>query len=168
MRTLILLRHAKSDYPQGVVDRDRPLAARGERDARAVGVWLHAAFPLIDEVVVSPALRARQTWQHVTDRVAVDMVREDDRVYADWGSALREVVAGLDPRAESALIVGHNPGIEELALHLSQGHDSRARDRIMRKYPTAGIAVVGFHGAWGDQASTELLVFAVPRAEPGS
>jgi phosphohistidine phosphatase len=168
MRTLILLRHAKSDYPQGVADRDRPLAARGERDARAVGMWMHAAFPLIDEVVVSPALRARQTWQHVHDRIAAVAVREDERVYADWGSALREVVADLDPRAESALIVGHNPGIEELALHLSQGHDSRARDRILRKYSTAGIAIVGFEGMWRDQASTELLVFAVPRAEPGS
>ena len=165
MRILILLRHAKSDYPEGVADKDRPLAPRGERDALAVGTWLHAAFPLIDEVVVSPALRARQTWLRVHTAVAALGVREDERVYADWGSALPAVVADLDPQATSALIVGHNPGIEEFAVRLAHGRASGARDRVLRKYPTAGIAIIGVRGAWGDQDSTELLFFAVPRAE---
>ena len=164
MRTLILLRHAKSDYPTGVHDADRPLASRGERDARAAGLWLRAAFPLVDEVVLSPARRAQQTWQHIADMVEAGTVRVDDRIYADWGSLLPDVVAGLDPRARTAMIVGHNPGMEEFALRLSGDGASAAHERLATKFPTAGIAIVSVTGEWDDQMSTHLTMFAVPRA----
>lgn len=163
MRTLLLLRHAKSDYPPGVADRDRPLSARGERDAAAAAQWLRAAFPVIDEAVVSPAARALQTWASLEPVVSVPSVRVDARVYDDWGAELSAVVEGLSAASRTALIIGHNPGIEELALRLSRDAPSYPRSRLLEKYPTCGIAVVRFPGEWPDQISAELVVFAVPR-----
>ena len=165
MRTLILLRHAKSDYPAGVEDIERPLSPRGERDAVAAARWLGACFPEVDEVVVSPARRARQTWSAVADEVCAQRVREDGRVYADWGARLGDVVADLDPAARTALIVGHNPGIEDLAAQLARGADSSCATRMRRKYPTAGIAIFGLPEAWSGFADADLQMFSVPRGE---
>lgn len=166
MRQLILLRHAKSDYPLGVPDVERPLAPRGEHDAVAAAQWLAAGFPSIDQAVVSPARRAEQTWVAVRASVGDPHVRVDGRVYEDWGSRLRDVVAGLDPGSRTALIVGHNPGIEELAVALAGSSPSPALTRMRTKFPTAGIAVIAFAGDWMDQHGTELQVFAVPRGRP--
>lgn len=163
MRQLILLRHAKSDYPPGVPDRERPLSPRGERDAIAAARWLGAAFPEVDEAIVSPARRAAQTWNAVQGSVGDPAVRVDERVYDDWGAGLPQVVTGIDPGSRTALIIGHNPGIEDLAQALAGQERSDARSRLAAKYPTAGIAVIGFSGEWTDLRSTQLLVFAVPR-----
>lgn len=163
MRTLLLMRHAKSDYPAGVPDHDRPLAPRGERDADAAATWMAAAFPRLDEVAVSPARRAQQTWARVAARVQASAVREDSRIYEDWGSGLRDVVAAFSEEASLALVVGHNPGIEEFALTLSQGGDPSARARLMTKYPTSGITVLLVPGSWERPGAVELAAFAVPR-----
>ena len=162
MRTLILLRHAKSDYPAGVEDIERPLSPRGERDAVAAARWLGACFPEVDEVVVSPARRARQTWSAVAAEISAQRVREDDRIYADWGARLGDVVADLDPQSRTSLIVGHNPGIEDLA---ARGADSHCATRMRRKYPTAGIAIFGLPEAWSGFADADLQMFSVPRGE---
>lgn len=162
LRVLILLRHAKSDYPPGVPDRERPLAARGERDAMAAAAWIGAAYPEIDEAVVSPARRAQQTWAQVSMRVRAARVRDDERVYADWGAGLGDVVASLDAGSRSAIVVGHNPGIEEFALGFAG--DSQVRGRMADKYPTCGIAVIRLTGEWTHREASELMLFAVPRA----
>lgn len=164
MRVLILLRHAKSDYPLGVPDPDRPLAARGARDAAVAAAWIGAAYPHIDEAVVSPARRAQETWAHVHSRVHAARVRGDERVYADWGSGLADVISGLDARSTSAIVVGHNPGIEELAGRLAGDGDAQARERMAHKYPTCGIAIIGFEDGWARLDRTRLMVFSVPRA----
>lgn len=163
MPTLLLLRHAKSDYPVGVPDRERPLSERGRRDAVAAGQWLAAAYPRIDEVVVSPAARARETWAIVGGCLDAAVVREDARIYDDWGSALGEVVGSVSPGALTALVVGHNPGIEEYAASLALGGDSVARGRMSRKYPTSAIAVLQFDGPWAAPRAGRLAAFAVPR-----
>ena len=163
MRTLLLMRHAKSDYPAGVPDHDRPLAPRGERDADAAASWLAAAYPGVDEVAVSPARRAQQTWARVAVRVQAGTVRVDARIYDDWGSNLRDVMAAFSEDALVAMVVGHNPGIEEFALTLSQGGDPTARGRLLAKYPTSGIAVLLVPGNWERPGAVELAMFAVPR-----
>lgn len=163
MRTLLLMRHAKSDYPAGVPDRDRPLAPRGERDADAAAAWIAAAYPRLDEVAVSPARRAQQTWARVAARVDARTVREDPRIYEEWGSGLRDVMAAFSPDASITLVVGHNPGIEEFALSVAQGGDASARARLMTKYPTSGITVLLVPGAWDRPGAVELAAFAVPR-----
>jgi phosphohistidine phosphatase len=163
VKTLILMRHAKSDYPVGVPDHDRPLAARGERDAVAAGIWLAAAYPVIDEIVVSTARRARDTWSRCAPHLEAREVREDRRVYDAWGSGLPSIVASLDPGSATALIVGHNPGIEDYAGRLARATDSPARRRMASKYPTSGIAVMGIPSDdWAGEGAV-LLAFAVPR-----
>lgn len=163
MRTLILMRHAKSDYPAGVPDRERPLSSRGERDALAASAWLRSAFPVIDEVVLSPAMRARQTWAVLEPSLGARSMRIDPRVYEEWGAHLPAVLADMDPMSRTAMIVGHNPGVEEFALALCRG-DGPACERIRDKFPTAGIAVISMRGEWRDQSSAEVALFAVPRA----
>jgi phosphohistidine phosphatase len=157
------MRHAKSDYPDGITDRDRPLAPRGERDAAAAGAWLGSAYPWVDEVVVSPARRAQQTWALVAPHVRTGKVRDDARVYEDWGAHLPDVVASLNPDALTALVIGHNPGIEDLAMDLAHSGDPVARARMLRKYPTCAIATIGFGGPWTDLGDTALTSFTVPR-----
>jgi len=163
MRTLLLMRHAKSDYPAGVPDRERPLAARGERDAVAAGMWLHAAFPAIDQVTVSPARRAHETWTRVAPYVEVGDVQEDARVYDDWGANLRDVVAGIPSVARTALVIGHNPGIEEFTLSHATTGDPRARERVLQKFPTSAIAVLHLPDTWVDAHGCALAAFAIPR-----
>lgn len=163
MRTLVLLRHAKSDYPPGVPDIDRPLSLRGVRDATAAGIWLKAAFPSIDEVRVSPALRARQTWSFVSEHVAASSVRDEPLIYSDWGERLPDVIRSIDPEARTALIVGHNPGIESLAMAMCRDANFAACARMARKYPTCGVTLVNFPGEWSGQSAAEVVAFAVPR-----
>jgi phosphohistidine phosphatase len=163
MPTLVLLRHAKSDYPPGVPDAQRPLSARGERDADAAGRWLKAVFPMFDVVVLSPALRAQQTWQRIEARVTAGEVRVDHRIYDDWGSDLSEVIADLPDSAQQALVIGHNPGIEDLAERWSMSGAEAALARMRRKFPTSGICVLQLPGVWAGPGS--LAAFAVPRGE---
>jgi phosphohistidine phosphatase len=163
MRTLLLMRHAKSDYPVGVPDRDRPLAPRGERDAAAAGMWLRAAYPAIDQVIVSPARRAHETWMRVAPCLEVGGVQVDARVYDDWGADLQEVVAGLPDAARSALVIGHNPGIEEFTMSHATSGDPQARERVLRKFPTSAIAVLHLPDTWADAQGCALVALAVPR-----
>jgi phosphohistidine phosphatase len=163
MRTLLLMRHAKSDYPPGVGDRERPLAARGERDAEAAGVWLGATYPRLDLVIVSPARRARETWGIVEPHVQASRVEEDARVYEAWGAQLPDIVSSLADAVRTVLIVGHNPGIEECAARLARSGDAEAREAMSRKYPTSAIAALGFAEGWMDTSTAELVSFTVPR-----
>jgi phosphohistidine phosphatase len=139
-RTLVLLRHAKSDWSTGGADRSRPLAKRGRRQAPEAGQWLTANIDRIDLAVVSPATRARSTW----DLVAAELddapqVLVDDRVYAASEDELLDVVRDLPDDAETVVLVGHNPGIEDLASLLTDE---------MPGMPTSAIAVLRLPGAW--------------------
>lgn len=165
MRRLVLLRHAKSDYPSGVRDHDRPLNARGQRDAPAAGAWLRDNVGDIDLVLVSSAARAQQTWQLASGSVRViDEVRTEPRIYEADASTLLDVVRALPDSAHSALLVGHNPGLADLAAQIATDGDPEALGRMAMKYPTSGIAVLEGDGSWADLArSARLQAFAVPR-----
>jgi phosphohistidine phosphatase len=118
-RTLVLLRHAKSAWPEGVDDRARPLAGRGRRDAPAAGRWLREHVGGVDLVVCSPALRTRQTWQLVAAELGgTPEFRVDDRIYGAPVADLVDVVRELPPSAGTVLLVGHNPGLSELVAAL--------------------------------------------------
>jgi phosphohistidine phosphatase len=161
MPTLILMRHAKSDYPPGVPDIDRPLSDRGRRDAEAAGQWLAATYPHIDHVVLSPARRAQETWDRIAPCIETGGCDTDACIYDDWGAELARVVTGLRHDLRSVLIVGHNPGIEEYARDVIDGGDDSGSERLLRKYPTSGIAVIRPRVTWGDRGP--LACFAVPR-----
>jgi phosphohistidine phosphatase len=90
-------------------------------------------------------------------------VQVDARVYDDWGADLREVVADLPDAARTALVIGHNPGIEEFAISHATSGDPRARERVLRKFPTSAIAVLHLPDTWADAHGCALMVLAIPR-----
>jgi phosphohistidine phosphatase len=139
-RTLILLRHAKSDWSGGEADIARPLAKRGRRQAPEAGQWLATNIDRIDLAVVSPAQRARSTWDLASALLAVPpATRIDDRVYAASDDELLAVVRGLPDDVEAVALVGHNPGIEDLVSRLTGE---------WAPMPTSALAVIAVPGSW--------------------
>lgn len=142
-RRLILLRHAKSDWPD-VPDHDRPLAKRGRKDAPVVGRWLRDHGYLPEVVVCSTARRTRQTWELVAPEVdRSPSVHFEPRAYAASPLTLLYLARELPDRYRAALLIGHNPGIEDLANSLAAAE---------LRFPTAAVAVFEFTGHWPDLA----------------
>jgi phosphohistidine phosphatase len=163
-RTLLLMRHAKSDYPDGVADHDRPLAPRGIRQAGLAGDWLRANVPAIDGVLCSSATRARQTLANT--RIDAP-VRYSEGLYgASPGTMIDEISATADTVA-TLLVIGHEPAMSALALRLAgaDGTDAAAAERISAKFPTSAIAVLTVPSAWKglEPGLAALTGFQVPR-----
>jgi phosphohistidine phosphatase len=152
-RQLILLRHAKSDWPD-VPDRERPLAKRGRRDAPRIGRWLHEHGYQPDVVVCSAARRTRQTWDLVAPELGgKPAVRFEPRAYAASALTLLYLAQELPSRYRIALFIAHNPGLSDLASSLAAPPgigrattDNGPRPQI--SLPTAAVAVLEFSGAW--------------------
>jgi phosphohistidine phosphatase len=146
-RTLLLMRHAKSDYPDGVPDHDRPLAARGIREAGLAGDWLRANVPAIDAVLCSTATRARQTLANT----GVDApVRYSERLYDATPGRMIEEISETADTVGTLLVIGHEPTMSALALGLADDDDTDPAvvDRISAKFPTSAIAVLSVPCAW--------------------
>jgi phosphohistidine phosphatase len=163
-RTLLLLRHAKSGYPEGVVDHDRPLAPRGEREAALAGDWLRAHAPAIDTVLCSTATRTRLTLA----QARIDApVRYLDRLYDSTPGVVIDEINGVDPDVRTLLVIGHEPTMSSLALGLAtvESSNSAALERISLKFPTSAIAVLRFGEPWNRLTldSATLVDFHVPR-----
>ena len=147
---LVILRHAKSAWPDGVPDRQRPLAKRGLRDAPAVGRWLRDHVGRLDAVICSPAERARQTWALVAAELDdPSAARFDDRIYGALPATLLAVVRELPDAAGTALVVGHNPGVQEFVALLS------GRQPDMK---TSSMAVLAWKGSWADAGVPSALL----------
>jgi phosphohistidine phosphatase len=163
-RTLLLLRHAKSDYPQGVADHERPLAPRGEREATLAGDWLRANAPAVDAVLCSTATRTRQTLARTRIDAPVDYV---DRLYDATPGAVIEEINRVGPDVETLLVIGHEPAMSAVALGLAtaDGSNTTAAERISTKFPTSAIAILRTGEPW-DQltlSGAALVGFHVPR-----
>uniref|UniRef100_A0A9E8A319 Histidine phosphatase family protein n=1 Tax=Bosea sp. NBC_00436 TaxID=2969620 RepID=A0A9E8A319_9HYPH len=145
MRRLMLLRHAKSHWPTGVADRDRPLAARGREAAPVMGRYLADELLLPDLVLISPAKRTVETWEMVAPMLPEKPATQyEPRIYEAKVERLLDVVQEVEGDVRTLLLIGHNPGFEELA-HLLTGHGDRyAAARMSQKYPTCGLAVIDF------------------------
>lgn len=166
MRRLVVLRHAKSDWPVGVVDRDRPLGRRGQRDAPAAGRWIAEHVGVLDAVWCSPARRTRQTWELLAAELGgTPPVEFDERIYEASVSDLVEVLRETAKGSASVLLVGHNPGVQELVLALAGGQRSEVQVLAETKFPTSGVALLDVNGPWRELAagSARLADFAVPR-----
>lgn len=138
MLRLLLLRHAKSDWPEGVDDVDRPLTPRGAAQARDVGAYMQEHGLIPDRAVVSIAQRTRETWAGVASPwQEAPPVQFDDDVYAASARRLLQVVREQGGAARSLLLVGHNPGVHDLVATLAA-----ERDRVPLAYPTATLAVL--------------------------
>jgi phosphohistidine phosphatase len=135
-RRLVLVRHAQAaDAP---VDADRPLTAHGARRATAIGAWLEQAGMAPDRVLVSPALRAVQTWTGAGGTPSV----VDPRVYDNTVAALVAAIRDTDDDVQQLVVVGHNPSISHLAALLDDGQGAAcARDQLRAGFPTGGVAM---------------------------
>jgi phosphohistidine phosphatase len=167
-RRLVLLRHAKSDWPTGVPDHERPLGQRGRAEAPQAGRWLAAAGLVPDLALVSTATRTRQTWNLVHDQLDADVATTySDDLYESGLAGALGLLRSLPDTASTVLVVGHNPTTESLALFLEDGTGVAAdRSRMAGKYPTGAIAVLHLQvDGWGDldEGTARLLAFAVPR-----
>jgi phosphohistidine phosphatase len=168
MRTLILMRHAKSawDDPQQK-DIDRPLNGRGRKSAPRMGAWLAGAGYKPDVVLCSTAKRASETLDLMKASLPADATIEHTR--ALYMAAPRDMlieIAKVPGAAETVMLVGHNPGMGSLASLLAGSGDAKALGNLHSKFPTAAIAVMGFNVArWTELApeSGVLLAFHRPR-----
>ncbi|MFL0182048.1 SixA phosphatase family protein [Mycobacterium sp. SMC-15] len=162
-RTLILLRHAKSDYPPGATDHERPLATRGIREAGLAGDWLRAHEPAVDAVLCSTAARTRATYERTALAAPVRYV--DDLYDAAPGTVIATINTVPDD-VDTLLVIGHEPAMSSVALGLAgPGTEAAVAQRISEKYPTSGIAVLHVAGSWADVelGSAALVDFHVPR-----
>lgn len=141
-RTVIVVRHAKSDWSTGGPDEARPLAERGHRDAPEIGGWLARRETRVDLVVCSPAKRGRQTWALAGESLSPKPpVRYEPRVYAAEPKDLLSVLEELPDEVRTVVLVGHNPGLSELVATLS-GEPVELK--------TSAIAVLTWSGSWPD------------------
>src|SRR6201985_2443060 len=148
MRRLMLLRHAKTetDAPSGR-DQDRRLDERGHRDAAEIGAWLGTHPPFPDHVMVSPAVRAVQTWdiawEAMKDQAPKPQIELVPELYGAEATQLLlsiRMASATDPRR--LLLVGHNPGMHELALALTGGGDKASREALLDNLQTSGLTVL--------------------------
>ncbi len=142
MKSLTLLRHAKSGWDDPVTrDFDRPLNPRGRRAARTVGAEMRAQGLAFDLVIASPARRVVETLEEVAEGFGAVAPGYDERLYLASVATLLDIVRHAPDDIERLLLVGHNPGLEELALRLASGFD-RLRGEVEIKYPTGTVAEI--------------------------
>jgi len=145
MKTLTLLRHAKSTWDDPVArDFDRPLNRRGRKAARTVGREMKAQGLAFDRILASPAVRVMETLGEVEDGYGAALTPAfDETIYLASTETLLDLIRAVDDAAQSLLVVGHNPGLESLALLLTGAEDGDSkRAEIAVKYPTATLAEI--------------------------
>lgn len=171
MKTLILMRHAKSAWDAGeVADHDRPLSGRGRSDAPRMGVWLAAQKIKPDMILCSTATRVAETLKLLRPTLpdAID-IKEREALYMALPREILAVVSKIKDKVETLMLVGHNPGMGSLAHWLAGQGDKQAIERMRDKFPTAGIAVIDFDiASWreldGEQGT--LRQFMTPKDLP--
>lgn len=164
MARLFLLRHAKAGWAEpGMRDFDRPLDRTGIEDAVATGVAMGAHDVRPDLVICSTARRARQTLEAISGNVDVGRVLFTDGLYSTDASGYVDIVREA-PVAESLLLVGHNPMMEDVAFALAGDGEEEAKSSMASGFPTSGLAVIRFPGPLSDAAPGKgyLELFVTP------
>jgi phosphohistidine phosphatase len=141
-KTLILFRHAKSDWPEGLDDHDRPLAERGRKAAPVMAKWLAGQRYKPTVALVSTARRTQETWSLAAPELGKIIKRDDAAIYEAPVGRILDAIHGVEPSVETLLVVGHNPGLEDLARLLMKDDGGKAGVRLRQKFPTAAIAVL--------------------------
>jgi phosphohistidine phosphatase len=159
MKTLMLLRHAKSDWgDQSLRDFDRPLADRGRKDAPRIGKAFARRGPVPDIIISSPAVRARQTIEAVVKSAGLTVSPQfEDSIYGASAAELMKLIRELPDSSKSALVVGHNPTFEEVVARLTGAH---------QHMPTAAFACIEFqieHWADTEDGGGKLVWLLTPK-----
>jgi len=165
-RQLMILRHAKSDWDNNALtDFDRPLAARGKKDAPRMGAWLREQGLIPDYVVSSPAKRAKQTVRKVCEELGIadTAINWEPSIYEASRYALGQVLAGCPAQAQRVLLVGHNPGLENLLAFLC---DSVPQSTDGKLLPTATVAQLAMPDDWSqlEPSTAQLIKLTRPRS----
>jgi phosphohistidine phosphatase len=167
MKILTLLRHAKSGWDDPVTrDFDRPLNPRGRRAARTVGAEMKAQGLAFDLVLASPARRVIETLAEVAAGYGGLEPEYDERLYLASPATLLDIVRHAPDRVDRLLLVGHNPGMEELALSLARRDGDGLRGEVAVKYPTGTVAEIELPGdGWDDvrEGVGRIVRFIRPR-----
>jgi phosphohistidine phosphatase len=164
MQTLSLLRHAKSSWDDATLpDHERPLAPRGRRDAKRIADHLRKLGREPDLVLCSTAVRARETLELVRPAFQESTVALEDELYAASAAKLLARIRFVPDAVTSVMLIGHNPGLQELALVLASAGDEL--ERLEEKFPTAALATLAFEKAWSRLAPEDatLAAYVVPK-----
>ena len=145
---LLVLRHAKSEKAApGMPDRERPLNARGVRDAATMGAYIvrHGLEP--DLAVVSTARRTRETWECLAGKLAAPPAPlYEQRLYNAGADGILAAIRHVEGTARTLMVIGHNPGLHALARSLIASGDVELREQLNERLPTAGLVVIDFAG----------------------
>ena len=166
-RTLLLMRHGKSDWDSGATDDfSRPLSRRGLRDAPRVGKWLADNGLLPAYIACSPAVRTNETALLVCSgaEISTDRIYHDKRLYLASLHELLSVMRDIPASPEPLMLIGHNPGLEDLLLYLAG--DAAAHTGHRKIMPTAALAQLEFTGNTPAPGSVRLLNLLRPRELP--
>ena len=167
-KMLFLLRHADAGRGgAGLGDQDRPLSARGKREAATIGGFLESRQERLDRVLCSGALRARQTLAALAAVIGSAAETDiSDALYLAEPMIILRAVREVPESALGVLVIAHNPGIAALAEWLVGSADPRAEAAYRPSFPTASMAILSFDGAWQELAanSCRLQAFATPKS----
>ena len=170
MKTLYLLRHAKSSWDDvDLADHDRPLAPRGRKAVKKLAAYVRTEGIAPDLVLSSTSARTRETIEPLRKALGDPEIRFLPELYGAWEETLLDIVRSAGRTTRSLLLVGHNPGIEQLAIELAGSGDAELRRRVEEKLPTGALVTLVFRAeSWGDVAlgSGELTGYVVPRDLP--
>jgi phosphohistidine phosphatase len=170
MHMLHLLRHAKSSWAEDVEDHERPLNKRGREAARLVGRRLPDAIGAVDLVLCSSAARTRQTLDYVLVKFpARPLCLIEDALYLANCMTLIERLHRLDESVGNVLLIGHNPGLHELAVALAESEAEHSQPLAHGKFPTAARASFAIRGEWSrlGGARHRLVDYVTPAALSG-
>jgi phosphohistidine phosphatase len=144
VKSLLLLRHAKSSWDDtSLADADRPLAPRGKKAAARMGRYLFEFVGVPAVVLCSTAVRARETWERIAAAAPAPVeARMLEELYMASPERLLGILGRLPDAADRVLVVGHNPGLEQLAQLLCREGDGKSLARMTEKFPTAALAEV--------------------------
>ena len=143
MKQLLLLRHAKAVPSSPSGDFERELAPRGRKDAARIGAYLQAEGLVPEHILISPARRTTETADLVREAFSRQPPLEGDRtLYLAEPHAIIEAIRATEPEIDRLLVVGHNPGLHDLAVRLIASGDVETRERVNEKLPTSGLVVI--------------------------
>lgn len=166
-KTLLLLRHGKSGWDDpSLEDLQRPLTPRGRRAAAVMATYIQGASLIPDLILCSPAARARETFAVAARLWSAPPMRLERPLYAGGSLAILERLRTLDDAIARAMVVGHNPGLQDLAGMLVADGEGRALDAMQEKFPTAALAVIRLDTrSWADvrAGAGHLVEFVTPK-----
>jgi phosphohistidine phosphatase len=170
VHTLHLLRHAKSSWDEALEDHERPLSRRGREAARRVGRSLPASLGAIDFVLCSTAVRTRETAALVLAGLApAPRILYEDALYLASPAVLLHRLRQLDESVGTVMVIGHNPGLHELAVALAAADSPHYRALAAGKFPTTARASFSITGPWAslDRSRHQLIDYVTAKALGG-